>query len=122
MSGRTLVQIENPVTQSLDAVKAFLTWKGRAVDPMPSTIEFMQEEGRMVLVLSNKKDSYYVVTSTKCSCPSATYRGGPCKHMRKHFLQEHAATVSESGNIKPDAKWPGSANGPINMPDSKVVA
>ena len=54
--------MEDPVTQSLDAIKAFLTWKGRAVDPMPSTIEFMQEEGRMVLVLSNKKDGYYVIT------------------------------------------------------------
>ena len=122
MSARTLVQMENPVTQSLEAIKAFLTWKGRAVDPMPSVIEFMQEEGRMVLVLSNKKDSYYVTTATACSCPSATYRGGRCKHMRRFFQQEQAATAFEAGSIKPDAKWPGSENGPINMSDNKVVA
>jgi hypothetical protein len=114
MSGRTLVQIENPVTQSLDAVKAFLTWKGRALDPMPSTIEFIQEEGRMVLVLSNKKDRYYVTTATKCSCPSATYRDGSCKHQRHYFPQEQAAQVAESGSIRPEAKWPGGNNGPLD--------
>jgi hypothetical protein len=72
----------------------------------------MQEEGRMILVLSNKKDGYYVVTATKCSCPSATYRGGPCKHIRKHFPQEQAATASES--IRPEGKWPGGFNGPVD--------
>jgi hypothetical protein len=115
VSGKTLVQIENPVTQSLDAIKAFLTWKGRAVDPMPSTIEFMQEEGRMVLVLSNKKDSYYVTTATKCSCPSATYRGSSCKHMRRFFPQEQAATSSatEAESIRPEGKWSGGMNGPV---------
>jgi hypothetical protein len=115
MSRKTLIEMQNPVTQSLDAIRAFLTWKGRAVDPMPSTIEFMQEVGRMVLVLSNKKDSYYVTTATKCSCPSAVYRGGPCKHMRKFFPQEQIATYSsaEAGSIKPDAKWPGCFNGPV---------
>lgn len=113
MSARTLIEMQNPVTQSLDAIKAFLTWKGRAVDPMPSTIEFMQEQGRMVLVLSNKKDSYYVTTATKCSCPSAVYRGGQCKHMRRFFPQEQAATVSESGSIKPEGLWPDGMNGPV---------
>jgi predicted nucleic acid-binding Zn finger protein len=103
----------NVKTQSLKAIKAFLTWKGRAVDPMPSVIEFMQEEGRMVLVLSNKKDAYYVVTSTRCSCPSAVYRGAPCKHIRKHFPQEQAATVSEAGRIKPEGAWPHDMNGPV---------
>jgi len=115
MSARTLIEMQNPVTQSLEAIKSFLTWKGRAVDPMPSTIEFMQDEGRMVLVLSNKKDSYYVTTSTKCSCPSQTYRGGRCKHMRRFFPQEQAATVAESGSIKPTGAWPGSENGPVDQ-------
>jgi hypothetical protein len=80
--------MENPVKQTVEAVKSLLTWRGRAVDPMPSTLEFVNEgEGRrLVLVLSNKKDSYYVVTPTKCSCPAATYHPGqPCKHQRKHF-------------------------------------
>jgi hypothetical protein len=85
MSEKTLFEMQNPVTQSIDAVKALLTWRGRGTDPMPSTLEFVNEgEGsRLVLVLSNKKDSYYVVTSTKCSCPAATYHPGqPCKHQR----------------------------------------
>jgi hypothetical protein len=109
--------MENPVTQSLDAIKAFLTWKERAVDPMPSTIEFMQEEGRMVLVLSNKKDAYYVVTSTKCSCPSATYRDGPCKHMRHYFPQAAKPVAMASESIRPIGGWVGpngeKANGPV---------
>jgi hypothetical protein len=115
MSGKTLIEMQNPVTQSLDAIKAFLIWKGRAVDPMPSTIEFMQDEGRMVLVLSNKKDSYYVTTATACSCPSATYRGGQCKHMRRFFPQEQAATpiATEVENIRPEGKWSGGMNGPV---------
>ena len=114
MSARTLIQIENPATQSLEAIKSFLTWKGRATDPMPSTIEFMQDEGRMVLVLSNKKDSYYVTTATKCSCPSQIYRGGRCKHQRRFFpQQEQAATVSESGSIKPTGAWAHNEHGPI---------
>jgi hypothetical protein len=124
MAARTIIEMQNPVTQSLDAIKAFLTWKGRAVDPMPSTIEFMQEEGRMVLVLSNKKDSYYVVSSTKCSCSAATYHSGQlCKHIRKHFPQEQAATSSaaEAGSIKPDAKWPHGMNGPVDESIKAVV-
>jgi hypothetical protein len=113
MSARTLIEMQNPVTQSLDAIKTFLTWKGRALDPMPSTIEFMQEgDGRMVLFLSNKKNSYYVVTSTKCSCPSQTYRGGACKHMRKHFGAKAEAEQS-TDSIMQDGQWPHGEHGPV---------
>ena len=116
MSGKILVQIQTPVTQSIDAVKALLTWRGRGCNPMPSILEFVNEgEGCMVLVLSNKKDSYYVVTPVKCSCPAATYHPGqPCKHQRKHFPQEQVATVAESGSIRPECKWPGGLNGPVD--------
>ena len=116
MSGKTLIQIQNPVTQSIEAVKSLLTWRGRGTDPMPVTVEFVQEgEGRLVLVLSNKKDSYYVVTPTKCSCPAATYHPGqPCKHQRKHFPQEQVVIVAESGSIRPECKWPGGLNGPVD--------
>jgi len=37
MTERTIIQMENQVTQSIDAVKALLTWRGHAVDPMPAT-------------------------------------------------------------------------------------
>ena len=118
MSGKNLLEGRTgPITQSVDAVKSLLPWRGRAVDPMTSTLEFVNEgEGsRLVLVLSNKKDSYYVVTPAKCSCPSATYHPGqPCKHQRKHFPQEQVATVAESGSIRPTGKWPGGFNGPVD--------
>jgi hypothetical protein len=114
MDGKTLFDGASPKTQSIEAVKALLTWKGRAVDPLPSVVEFANEgeESRLVLVLSNKKDVYYVTTATKCSCPSQTYRGGPCKHMRKYFgaKLEQAAT----GSIRPEGKWTGGMNGPVD--------
>jgi hypothetical protein len=140
MTERTIIQMRNPVTQSIDAVKALLTWRGRAVDPMPSTLEFVNEgEGsRLVLVLSNKKDSYYVVTPTKCSCPVATYHPGqPCKHQRTHFpgpqksreeLEAEGASIlaahnsgarrlarpPEESSIRPAGKWPGGMNGSVD--------
>jgi len=117
MSGKILVQIQTPVTQSIEAVKSLLTWRGRGTDPMPSTLEFVNEgEGsRLVLVLSNKKDSYYVVTSAKCSCPAATYHPGqPCKHQRKHFPQVAMPATTASESIRPECKWPGGLNGPVD--------
>jgi len=120
MNGKNLLEGRTgPVTQSVEAVKALLTWKGRASDPLPSVVEFANEgeESCLVLVLSNKKNSYYVTTATKCSCPSQTYRGGTCKHIRKFFPQEQAATVSDPGSIRPTGGWVGpngeKANGPV---------
>jgi len=112
MSRRTLIEMQNPVTQSVDAVKALLQWKKIASDPLP--VDLSLDNGRMVLVLSNKKDSYYVVTPAKCSCSAATYHPGqPCKHQRKHFPQEQVATVAKSGSIRSECKWPGGLNGPV---------
>ena len=88
MSGKILVQIENPKTQSLDAVKALLAWKQVSCDPLPEFVEMGKEDSRLVLVLSNKKDAYYVTTSRTCSCPSSTYHPGvACKHSKKYFPQ-----------------------------------
>jgi len=112
LEGRT-----GPITQPVEAVKSLLTWRGRAVDPMPSTLEFVNEgEGsRLVLVLSNKKDSYYVVTPAKCSCPAATYHPGqPCKHQRKHFPQVAMPVATAFESIRPECKWPGGLNGPVD--------
>jgi hypothetical protein len=117
MSGKNLLEGRTgPITQSFEAVKALLTWRGRAVDPMPATLEFVNEgEGsRLVLVMSNKKDSYYVVTPAKCSCPAATYHPGqPCKHQRKHFPQV-AMSATEEVSTRPECKWPGGLNGPVD--------
>jgi hypothetical protein len=86
MTGRTLFEIEGPKTQSIEAVKTLLAFVGRGCDPLPSEISL--ENGRLMLILSNKKDVYYVTTAKACSCPSAMYRPGKsCKHQRKYFPQ-----------------------------------
>lgn len=104
MLGKNLLEGRTgPQTQSVEAVKALLSWKGRAVDPLPATVEFIQEgeDSRLILILSNKKDTYYTCTPRTCSCPAKTYNPGqPCKHQRKHFgaSMEQAKT----GGIRPD--------------------
>ena len=114
MSGKNLLEGRTgPISQSVEAVKSLLTWKGHPIDPLPADVSL--DNGRLVLVLSNKKDVFYTVTPTKCSCPAATYHPGqPCKHQRKHFPQEQVATVAESGSIRPAGKWPGGLNGPVD--------
>jgi hypothetical protein len=109
--------MQNPVTQSIEAVKALLTWKGRAVDLLPSVVEFANEGeySRLMLVLSDDKKSYYVTTERACSCPSATCHQGPCQHQRKYFgAKQDQATV---GCIQPTGRWVGpngvKASGPV---------
>jgi hypothetical protein len=125
MSGKVLVQMQNPVTQSIDAVKSLLQWKKIASDPLPADVSL--DNGRLVLVLSNKKDVFYTVTPTKCSCPSATYHPGqPCKHQRKHFGANPVTFQATGSNnnpssIKPACKWPGGLNGPVDEPIKAVV-
>ncbi len=85
---KTILDTTTPVTQSIDGVKALLQWRGRAVDPLPSFVELGKEESRIVLVLSNKHDCYFVATSAACSCPASGHRG-PCGHQR-HFFPEVA--------------------------------
>ena len=100
MSERTILEIANPKTQSIEAVKALLAWKGRAVDPLPSKIEFTGDDSRLMLILSNDKTGYYVVSQKACSCPAATYSPGkPCKHQRKYFPQ--IAKPAETDSIRP---------------------
>ena len=123
MNGNNLLDKvrSGPVTQSRDAVKTLLAFVGRASDPMPSDVTL--DNGRMVLVLNNKKDAYYTVTSAKCSCPAASYHHGPCKHQRKYFPQQEASRpVSANDSIKPVATWPGGRNGPVDSDPIKVVA
>ena len=121
MQGNNLLEGRSgPLTQSVGAVKTLLAFVGRASSPLPSDVTL--DNGRMVLVLSNKKDAYYTVTAKACSCPAAIYRhNGPCKHQRRFFpQQETAKTVSANDSIKPVATWPGGRNGP--WIDDKVVA
>jgi len=122
MSGNLLEGRSGPVTQSVGAVKTLLAFVGRASSPLPSDVTL--DNGRLVLVLSNKKDAYYTVTAKACSCPAAIYRhNGPCKHQRRFFpQQETTKTVSASDDsIAPVATWPGCHNGPVED-DLKLVA
>ena len=108
MSGNLLDKVRSgPVTQSRDAIKNLLTFVGRASDPM--TCDVTLDNGRLVLVLNNKRDAYYVTTAHACSCPAATYRRGPCKHQRRYFADQIAKAVNCEpvvDSIKPTAKWP----------------
>ena len=77
-------------------------------------LAFYRLSGEMVLVKSNKGYAYYVVTPKACSCPSATYNlGQACKHQRKYF---NIKTKQEAvDRIKPEGRWPGGENGPIDQ-------
>jgi hypothetical protein len=120
MQSKTILKVESPTTQSIDSVKSLLAYIGRASDPLPTGVSL--ENGRVVLVLSNKRDAYYTTTAAKCSCPAAHYHNGSCKHQRKYFSQiEASKPVSANDSIKPIATWPGGANGPIDPDQIKAV-
>ena len=96
MNGK--LNIQSPKTQSIDAVKSLLAFVGRASNPLPSDVSL--ENGRVVLVLSNKKDCFYTVTSRACSCPAHNFgHGQRCKHQRKFFPQ--IAKPAEADSIRP---------------------
>ena len=89
--GKTILNVESPKTQAIDSVKALLSWKGRAADPLPAFVEMSEGDNRLVLVLSNKKDCFYVVTARDCSCPARGWHPNqPCKHQRKYFPEVKA--------------------------------
>jgi len=99
MERRILVSAEKPQTQCVDAIKALLSWRGRASDPLPSFIEMGEGESRLVLVLSNKKDCFYVTTAKDCSCPAHNWHPGQrCKHQRKYFAEQtiHKQSIEET--------------------------
>lgn len=107
MVEKTLLASGSPITQRIDAVKALLAWKKVSSDPLPQEVSL--DSGRLVLVLSNKKDAYYTVTAKGCSCPAATYHHGPCKHQKKYFPQEEE-------NLRDGLPgWPGGLHGPVEV-------
>ena len=113
---------ESPKTQSVAAVKALLAWKQVSCDPLPEFVEMGKEDSRLMLVLSNKKDCYYVTTSRTCSCPASVYHPGvACKHQKKHFPEQQTAKPESSmeGDIRASLPgWRGRdgqrANGPVD--------
>lgn len=109
MSGKTILELASPATQSREAVAQLIAYFNHGHEPqeMPP---FYRLSGEMVLVRSNKGDVYYIVTPRSCSCPSALYRPGkPCKHQRKYFPQAAKVAqeqkVDDSGDsIRPDMR------------------
>ena len=106
MNEKTLLASGSPTTQRIDAVKSLLAWKKVSCDPLPQEVSL--DSGRLVLVLSKKKDCYYVTTAHACSCPAATYHHGPCKHQKKYFPQEANLRDSLPG-------WPNGLHGPVEV-------
>lgn len=112
MNGKTILKVTSPVTQTAEAVKSLITYYNHGHEPaeMPA---FYRLTAEMVLVQSNKKDVYYVVTPRSCSCPSGSYRTeSPCKHQRKYFPQPKPAQAHEE-DIRPAGRWAGGHNGPV---------
>ena len=118
MNGNNLLEGRTgPVTQSLDAIKSLLAYVGRSADPLPADVSL--DNGRLVLILSNKKDAYYTCTAAKCSCPGNQFRHN-CKHMRKYFPVAKVEQPTEAESIRPTGKWPGSMNGPVDKIPGEV--
>ena len=105
-------------TQSVEAVVEFLKYIEQPSSPLPESVYLPG----MVLVLSNRKDCYYIVNAKSCSCPSAAYRPGQrCKHQRKHFpLADRPAPMAPVESLLPPGKWPGGFNGPVD-PESIIA-
>lgn len=77
------INILSPViTQDVSAVEALAAFLNKPID------SGVLDLGNVKMVQSNKKDVFYTVTAKECSCPSFQYRGGPCKHIRKHFAED----------------------------------
>jgi len=127
MSGKVLVQIEAPVTQSTEAIKALLKFynHGQEVAELPP---FYRLGAELVLVQSNKGDVYYVTTPRDCSCPAQSYHPNmTCKHMSKFFPapkaeapaldERHAGPLKlaqpTKDEIRPEGKWPSGFKGPM---------
>ena len=132
MSGRILVQMQNPVTQKPEAVEALAAYLNKPIEAG------VLDLGSAKLVKSNKGDAFYTVTAKACSCPAMTYHPGmACKHQRKYFpqpkksreeleaegeaiLEAHHNTAKrlarppEESSIRDSLPgWPGGYNGPV---------
>jgi len=133
MSGRILVQTQNPVTQKPEAVEALAAYLNKPIEAG------VLDLGSATLVKSNKGDAFYTVTAKACSCPAMTYHPGmACKHQRKYFpqpkksreeleaegeaiLEAHHNTAKrlarppEESSIRDSLPgWPGGHNGPVD--------
>lgn len=99
MEIKLLLDSGSPVTQSIEAVAALLSWRKMPTSPMPDHIELL---GQVFLVLSGKRDVYYTTTRQACSCPWQVYNPSKrCKHQRKFFADEpeHSANSQSMAEV-----------------------
>jgi len=98
---RTIVDVESPVSQSIESVKALLAYMNRPPEPLP---EFVELEGKVRLTLSKDGKAYYLTTTKACSCPANTFHPGtPCKHMKALQI---AIEEREDRDIMPAIRQP----------------
>jgi len=97
MNGKLSIQIENPVTQTVDAVKGLLAYMHMPADPLP---QFVELQDRVRLTRSKDGKGYYLTTPKNCSCPARAFNpGAPCKHMR-------ASIEDRAGDLLPERAQP----------------
>lgn len=77
-----------PVTQTIESGKALAKFLGLA-EETPKTITLA---GGARLVLSSKKDAYYMTTAKGCSCKAGQY-GRMCKHRKPEGNQPSQAEL-----------------------------
>lgn len=77
MAGKLLVEIQNPVTQTIDSVKALAKFLGLK-EELPEKIPLANSAQ---LTLSSKKDAYYYTSLDGCSCPAGIHNK-LCRHRR----------------------------------------
>lgn len=134
MSNKILFEPSCPVTQTVEAVEALAKYLNKSIEAG------VLDLGDVKLVLSNKKDVFYTTTTRACSCPSTGWHPGQrCKHQRKYFPQQKSQAARDAevegelakergpkrlarppvDSIRPEGKWPGGFNGPVNMPEDR---
>ena len=90
MSGKLLVEVTNPVTQTIDSGKALAKFLGLS-EELPEKISLANGAA---LVLSSKADSYYYTTLDSCSCKAGEHHK-ICRH-RRDLCQATREATKES--------------------------
>jgi hypothetical protein len=91
------LEIETPVTQTIESGKVLAKFLGLA-EELPTEIRLANGAR---LVLSSKRDAYYIVVRGKCSCKAGQY-GRQCKHVASSTaFDEHGNIMMERGGFRP---------------------
>ncbi len=58
---KRILSVEKPQTQTVEAVKALLSWRGRASDPLPEFVELSSNGSREEIARQLRQAGYKVV-------------------------------------------------------------